>query len=64
MINLEQELAYIPDNDVERKLNDFHTLVPMHNPILKHLTKKYNTGFLVNADFDSPELSIRVSKEE
>ncbi|MFS1422868.1 hypothetical protein [Shewanella sp. 10N.286.48.B5] len=59
-----QGLAYIPDADVERTLNDFHKLSPVYSPILQHLTKKYNTGFLVGVDFDSPELSIRTNKEE
>jgi len=64
-IDLERQgLAYIPDNDIERKLNDIQKLSPMHNPVLQHLTKKYNTGFLVNADFDSPELSIRTDIKE
>lgn len=54
-----QGLAYIPDPEIERKLNDFHKLSPLYNPILLHLTEKYNTGFLIAADFNSPELSIR-----
>jgi hypothetical protein len=59
-----QGLAYIPDDDIDRKPNDLHKLSPMYNSILQHLTKKYNTGFLVNVDFDSTELSIRTNKEE
>lgn len=54
-----QGLAYIPDENIERKLNDLQLLSPMYNPILCHLMEKYNTGSLIAADFDSPELSVR-----
>lgn len=54
-----QGLAYIPDEHIERKLNEFQLLSPMYNPILTHLMKKYNTGFLIPADFNSPEFSVR-----
>lgn len=54
-----QGLAYIPDPEIERKLTDFDKLSPLFNPILRHLTEKYKTGFLVAGDFDSPEFSKR-----
>lgn len=54
-----QGLLYIPDSHVERKLKNVHKLSPLYNPILQNLTVKYKTGFIIAADFNSPELSIR-----
>ncbi|MDQ7089732.1 MAG: hypothetical protein Q9M50_03695 [Methylococcales bacterium] len=53
-------LAYIPDHNIDRKLNEFQKNIPSHNPILIHLQEKYKTGFLINIDWDSPELAIRI----
>lgn len=59
-IELERQgLAYIPDEGIERKLSSLHLLSPMCNPILAHLREKYRTGFLIAADFNSPEFSVR-----
>lgn len=59
-IELEKQgLAYIPDEGIARELNSIHLLSPMCNPILAHLKEKYKTGFLIAADFDSPEFSVR-----
>lgn len=40
--------AYIPDHDINRKF------------VLLHLQEKYKTGYLVNIDWNSPELAIRI----
>ena len=56
--------AYIPDDEVNRKLEGVQLLSPMHNPILNHLREKYGTGFLIAADFDSPEISIRYNDQQ
>lgn len=64
-IELEKQgKAYIPDAHIERKLTDLEKLTPLFNPIIHHLMKKYNLGFIIPVDFDSPELSIRTGYRE
>lgn len=54
-----QGLAYIPDEEIERKRSSSHLLSPMYNPILTHLREKYKTGLLIAVDFGSSEFSVR-----
>jgi hypothetical protein len=53
-------LAYIPDEGMiepkSKLARAFHAL----NPLLRHLEEKYKTSQLVNIDFETPELSIRI----
>lgn len=53
-------LAYIPDKDINRKLDDFSKIFTNsnYNPILAHIQEKYQTGFLMNIDFKSPTITI------
>lgn len=51
--------AYIPDIDVPRSKPDNSNLTALDHPMLNHLKEKYGTDFLLNIDFDSPEISIR-----
>jgi hypothetical protein len=61
-IELEKKgLAYIPDDDVDRRLNELEKICQTCNPILRHLEKKYKTGYLVHADFNAPEICTVVN---
>ncbi|EOK5734600.1 hypothetical protein ACWOUW_004312 [Vibrio vulnificus] len=64
-IELEKQgKAYIPDANVERRLNQFQKLIPSANPIIHHLQEKYKLGFIIPVDFDSTEYSIRTGADE
>ncbi len=54
-------LAYIPDAEIHRNLSALEGLCQMNNPILSHLQEKYDTDYIFQIDFDSPELAIRTS---
>lgn len=50
--------AYIVDKNIRRKLSDIEK-IPFNNPILNHIKEKYNIyEYIVNIDFDSPEITI------
>lgn len=51
--------AYIPDDDVERKEQDFTSAFSLYDPVLHHLADKYKTGQLIRFDFNAPEFAIR-----
>lgn len=56
----EKQLAYIPDETIDRKENDFTKCFSLYDPVLQHLANKYKTTQLAMADFNSPEITIRL----
>ena len=63
-IELEQQgLIYIADKDINRKLTDIEKLIPMYNPILKHIKDKYKIDEnIVCMDFNSPEITTIIKE--
>lgn len=53
--------AYIPDANIERSKQS--CLFNFQNPMLHHLKEKYKTEILISFDFNSPEISIRGSRD-
>ncbi|HDR9473293.1 hypothetical protein [Burkholderia multivorans] len=51
--------AYIPDDDVERREQEFTRAFPLYDPVLHHIAKKYKTGLLTRGDFNAPEFAVR-----
>lgn len=51
--------AYIPDDDIERKVNDFASKFSLYDPVLHHLANKYKTGPLIRFELNAPEITIR-----
>lgn len=51
--------AYIPDDNVERREQDFTRTFPLYDPVLHHLAEKYKTGQLMRFDFNAPEFAVR-----
>ncbi|WP_321879442.1 hypothetical protein [Burkholderia cepacia] len=51
--------AYIPDDNVERKEQEFTQTFPLYDPVLLHLAEKYKTGRLIRCDFNAPEFAVR-----
>jgi hypothetical protein len=56
-----QGQAYIPDPSIDRKLDELAKLAHSYNPIIHNLQNKYQLGHIIPVDFNSPELSIRLS---
>lgn len=53
--------AFIVDKNIPRKLNKFHKISPIYNPIIYHLKEKYNIGkmeLLIPITFNSPEITV------
>lgn len=53
--------AYIVDGNINRKLNDFHKISPIYNPIIYHLKEKYNMEqmeLLIPLNFNRPEITV------
>lgn len=58
-LELEKEgLAYIPDDNIERKLTKEQKMFPSSNPMIKHLKNKYDENIFCYLDLNSPEFSI------
>lgn len=51
--------AYIPDDEVERKEQEFTRAFPLYDPVLHHLAEKYKTAQLLRFDLNAPEFAIR-----
>lgn len=52
--------AYIPDNHIERREQEFTRTFSVYDPVLHHLAEKYKTGLLTRCDFNAPEFAIRL----
>ncbi|MCT7598997.1 hypothetical protein [Aliarcobacter butzleri] len=53
--------AYIVDDNINKKLSDFHKISPMYNPIICHLKEKYNMEqmeLLIPLNFNRPEITV------
>ena len=53
-----QGLAFIPNDDIDRKLNPLEEINYGCNHIIQHLCEKYNKTILVPCDFKMPEFSM------
>lgn len=51
--------AFIPDADIDRKLNPIEEINSGYNHIIQHLCEKYNKDFLLQFDLKMPEYSIQ-----
>lgn len=56
-----QNKIFIPDDNINRKLNDLEKMLPStYNHLLTHIQKKYSTGILHTIDWNTPTIETRI----